>query len=222
MHRILRYAILIASMIMSTNAEAGNQYENEIRAFEAADRESPPPSNAVLFVGSSTIRLWTSAQRDFPDVVLLNRGFGGASVPDVLHFMDRIVIPYRPRTIVFYGGDNDLALGRTPEQVTRDIREFVSRAQDQLPGVEIVLLCLKPSPQRWSLADKAKAVNADLRALAAKNPNLKYVDVFTPMLGKDGLPRPEFYVEDGLHLSPAGYKLWRGILRPYLRKNPQG
>jgi lysophospholipase L1-like esterase len=217
MRRILGHIILVASVIMSTNAPAENQYENDIRAFEAADRVQPPPTNAVLFIGSSTIRLWETAQSDFPDVVLFNRGFGGATVPDVLHFMDRTVIPYRPRMIVFYDGDNDLAHGSTPEQVVQGIREFVSRVHEKLPATQIIILCIKPSPQRWSLADKAKAVNAELRAMAEKDPRLKYVDVFNPMLGKDGLPRPELYVEDGLHMSPAGYQLWREILRPYLR-----
>ena len=217
MRRILGPVIFVAIVIMSTNAPAENQYENEIRAFEAADRASPPPANAVLFIGSSTIRLWDTAQKDFPDVALFNRAFGGATVPDVLHFMDRVVVPYRPRLIVFYCGDNDLAHGRSPEQVQRDIREFVSRVHEKLPATRIAILCIKPCPQRWSLVEEQKAVNADLRKLADGDPLVDYVDVFTPMLGKDGLPPPDFYVEDGLHLSPAAYRLWRKILEPYLR-----
>ena len=216
MRRLARHFILLAGMVMTTDAQAENYFENDIRAFEAADRASPPPTNAVLFIGSSTIRLWDTVQADFPGVVLFNRGFGGATCPDVLHFMDRIVIPYRPRAIVFYDGDNDLAHGRSTAQVVRDIREFVSRVHDKLPATKIILLFIKPSPQRWALVDKARAVNAEIRALADADPRVECVDVFTPMLGKDGLPRPELYVEDGLHMSPAAYRIWRDILKPYL------
>jgi lysophospholipase L1-like esterase len=217
MHRIVKGGIILASILMSTSGKAENFFENEILAFEAADLVNPPPTNAVLFIGSSTIRLWDSAQKDFPDVVLFNRGFGGATVPDILYFTDRIVIPYRPRTIVFYAGDNDLAHGGTPAQVSRHISEFVSRVHGKLPGTQIVILSIKPSPQRWKLVDKARAVNADLRALAENDSRVKYVDVFTPMLGVDGMPRPDLYVSDGLHLTPAAYQIWREILRPYLK-----
>ena len=201
---------------MTIGAQAANYFENDIRAFEAADRTNPPPTNAVLFIGSSTIRLWDTVQAEFPDVVLFNRGFGGATCPDVLHFMDRIVIPYRPRTIVFYDGDNDLAHGRSPAQVVRDIREFVARVHEKLPMTKIILLFIKPSPQRWGLAEKARAVNAEIRAIADADPRVEGVDVFTPMLGENGLPRPELYIEDGLHMSPAAYQIWREVLKPYL------
>jgi hypothetical protein len=146
MNSTLKRAIPAAFILMTANVQAKNPFENEILAFEAADRASPPPSNAVLFVGSSTIRLWPDVQRDFPDIPTLNRGFGGSSIPDVLLYMDRIVLPYRPRTIVFYGGDNDLANGRTTEQVIRDFEAFASRVRGQLPKAKIVFLAIKPSP----------------------------------------------------------------------------
>lgn len=196
---------------------AENQYENEIRAFEELDLAKPPPPNAVLFVGSSTIRLWPNLQADFPGITLIQRGFGGASFSDVLHFMDRIVIPYRPRKIVLYCGDNDLGFGWPQEQVIRNFKEFVTRVRAALPGTPIVFLAIKPSPHRWNLVNSMRFVNATISAMADKDPLLEYVDVFTPMLDADGQPISHFYIEDGLHMSPAGYAIWRDILEPSLR-----
>ena len=209
--------LLLGVAVMTASARSENQYESEIAAFEAADRASPPPSNAVLFVGSSTIRLWPHLQADFPDTVLIQRGFGGASFPDVLHFMDRIVIPYRPRKIVLYCGDNDLGNGRSPGQVIRDFEEFVTRVRAALPETPIVFLAIKPSPLRWSLVNSMRAVNAKVRAMAEADPLLDYADVFTPMLGPDGQPRRDLYEQDGLHVNAAGYALWKDILHPHLR-----
>ena len=209
--------LLLGVAVMTASARSENQYESEIAAFEAADRTSPPPSNAVLFVGSSTIRLWPHLQDDFPDTVLIQRGFGGASFPDVLHYLDRIVIPYRPRKIVLYCGDNDLGNGRSPGQVIRDFQEFATRVRAPLPETPIVFLAIKPSPLRWSLVNSMRAVNAKVRAMAEADPLLEYVDVFTPMLGPDGQPRRDLYEEDGLHVNAAGYALWKNILQPHVR-----
>ncbi len=202
---------------MTTNGQSKEPWEDELVAFEAADRACPPPPGAVLFVGSSTIRLWTHLPQDFPGVPVLNRGFGGSSIPDVLAAMDRIVTPYRPRTILFYCGDNDLGNGRSTNQILRDIREFVARAHRALPAAPIVFISIKPSPCRWALADKMKSVNAAVRDMADRDPLLKYADVFTPMLGDDGQPRKNLYIEDGLHMSRAGYELWKNLLQPYVK-----
>ncbi len=202
---------------MTASAQSENQYEAEIAAFEAADRANPPPSNAVLFVGSSTIRLWPHLQEDFPETTVLQRGFGGASFPDVLHYMDRIVIPYHPRKIVLYCGDNDLGNGRSPGQVIRDFREFVTRVRAALPDTPVVFLAIKPSPLRWPIVNSMRAVNARVRAMADEDPLIEYVDVFTPMLGRDGQPRNDLYEEDGLHVNAAGYALWKDILQPRVR-----
>lgn len=214
-HDLVIWALCITTT-MTTNVNAGAPFEDEIAAFEAADRATPPPPNAVLFVGSSTIRLWPRLQDDFPDVALIHRGFGGASFPDVLRYVDRIVIPYRPRKIVLYCGDNDLGNGRSPGQVIRDFEEFVARVRDVLPDTPIVFLAVKPSPLRWNLADRMRTVNEKVRAMADKDPLLDFVDVFSPMLGPDGKPIPRLYADDGLHMSPDGYALWKDILQPHV------
>lgn len=190
----------------------------EIAAFEAADRASPPPVGGIVFVGSSSVRMWPDVAGDFPGLPVLNRGFGGSTLPDVIHYAPRIVLPYRPRTVVLYAGDNDIAAGRTPEQVAADYGTFVGLVRRSLPTARVVWISIKPSPSRWTLADAMRRANA-LVAQAMRGDTLAaYVDVFTPMLGADGRPRPELYQSDSLHMTAAGYAIWRARVAPMLHQ----
>ena len=193
------------------------QWEAEIRAYEEADRRSPPPPGGVLFMGSSSIRMWETLAEDFPGVPALNRGFGGSQIVDSTYFADRIVTPYRPRMIVLYAGDTDLAAGKSPEQVFRDFRQFVETVRKQLPEARIAFLSIKPSPSRRHLIPEVRAANEAIRRFTESDPRLDYIDVFTPMLGEDGEPRAGLYAADKLHLSPAGYAVWKAAVAPYLR-----
>ena len=193
------------------------RFEAEIRAFEAADRASPPPLGGIVFIGSSSIKNWTDVAVHFPGVTVLNRGFGGSTLADVVHYEDRIVLPYRPRLVVLYAGDNDLVEGRTPEQVVGDYRAFVARLRSALPAARVVYISIKPSPSRRAYMDRARETNRRIRAEIARDSLLAYVDVFTPMLGAAGQPRPELFLADSLHMTRAGYVLWRAILAPVLR-----
>jgi lysophospholipase L1-like esterase len=195
------------------------QWEGEVRQFEVADSLHPPPRGAVLFVGSSSIRLWESAEADFPGVTIVRRGFGGSEMADVLHFADRIVLPYAPSAIVLYAGDNDLAAGRTPEQVFADYRDFVKLVRSRLPETRVVYVAVKPSLARVQLIDAMRRTNALVHGYVARHPGrrLEYVDVFTPMLDASGRPRAELFREDGLHMNARGYALWTELLRPYVR-----
>jgi lysophospholipase L1-like esterase len=192
-------------------------FEDDIEAFEAADRAHAPPQGAVLFVGSSSIRFWDTLERDFPGVPVINRGFGGSSIADCIWYADRIVIPYHPRRIVFYAGDNDVAAGRKPEEVRDDFRRFVEKVRRALPGVPIVFVSIKPSLERWKLVDRMKKSNELIRKYAASSDKITYIDVFAPMLGADGRPRKELFRADGLHMTPAGYALWARLLRPDIK-----
>jgi lysophospholipase L1-like esterase len=193
------------------------QWEEDIRRFEAADRTSPPPQGAVLFVGSSSIAMWQSLQRDFPWTPVINRGFGGSEMADSLRYVDRIIIPYMPRLIVVYAGDNDLAGGKAPEQVVADYRSLVAKVHRRLPATPIAFIAIKPSPCRRHLLAPIRQVNAQIQALGAQDSRLLYIDVFTPMLDASGEPRPELFIEDGLHLNAAGYALWTRLVTPFLR-----
>jgi len=194
-------------------------FEADLRAFEARDRESPPPQDAILFVGSSSIRGW-DLDRDFPGLVTLNRGFGGSQMADAAHFADRLIIPYRPRLVVLYEGDNDLAAGKTPEAVLNDFTSLVATINRALPDTRVLVLSIKPSIARRHLIEQMRQTNALLQAAAQRDERLIYVDVFSPMLDERGEVRPELLAEDGLHLNAAGYAAWAAIVRPCLMPTP--
>ena len=202
-----------------SDAPAANQHgtakwEPEIRAFEAADRTNPPPKNAILFVGSSSIRLWKTLARDFPGARVINRGFGGSRIADSTALAERIVFPYEPRTIVFYAGDNDLAEGRSPEQVAADYQAFVETVRARLPETRIAFISIKPSPLRWHLREKIESANQQIAAM--KGDGLVFIDSYRAMLGADGKPREEMFTADRLHMNDKGYRLWTELVKAQL------
>ena len=209
----------------SVNSAAGaekefpspSRWEQTIAKFEAQDRDARPPAGGVLFVGSSSIRLW-NLHEHFPDLPAINRGFGGSHVEDSLYFADRIVLPYRPRAIVLYAGDNDIAAGKSPQRVLADYRALVKAVHQELPKATITFIAIKPSLKRWALIDKIREANALVRRAAEGDERLSFVDIDKPMLGDDGRPRKDLLAADGLHLSPAGYKLWSDLVRPHVTK----
>src|SRR5262249_22324513 len=144
-------------------------------------------------------------------------GFGGSELADSVYFADRIVAPYRPWMVVLYAGDNDLAAGKTPQQVFDDYKAFVIRVRAKLPGVKIAYISIKPSLARVKLMGQMRAANELIRDYAAKNKNLVFIDVFTPMLNAEGQPRPELFIQDGLHMNRKGYDIWRNAVAPYLK-----
>ena len=191
-------------------------FQTEIEAFERQDRAAPPPPGAVLFLGSSTIRLWTTLEQDFPGIPVVNRGFGGSQIEDSLRYAPRLVLPLKPKTIVFYAGENDLAAGKPPEQVVADFQRLAADVQAALPATRILFVSLKPSPCRAGLLDAMREVNARIRDWLQPDPRLEFVDVFTPMLDETGAPRAELFADDRLRLNAAGYALWTRILQPRL------
>jgi lysophospholipase L1-like esterase len=192
------------------------KWESAIAAFEKQDVAAPPSKGAVLFVGSSSIRLWKLAD-SFGQLDVINRGFGGSHLADSVHFLDRLVLKHEPRTVVLYAGDNDIASGKTPERVAGDFQAFAKSLHAKLPKTRVVYICIKPSIKRWALVDKIRAANKLIADACAQDERLTYLDVFPPMLGDDGRPRPELFVEDGLHLSAKGYAVWTELLTPHLK-----
>ena len=188
----------------------------EILAFEAHDRAMPPAPGGIVFVGSSTFRFWSTLAADFPLQNVLNRGFGGSTLPEVNKVVPRIVLSYRPHLVLLYAGDNDLAAGRTPADILNDYRRFVSLVRRELPTTRIAFVSIKPSPSRWPLVNRMRAANQLVRDEIARDPLSTYIDTFTPMLRADGRPRPELFGPDSLHMVRAGYVLWREIIAPVI------
>jgi lysophospholipase L1-like esterase len=220
MNRILWLLLTLALLPSPAQACADRpgQWQADIAAFAAADRAHPPPAQPVLFVGSSSIRLWTSLATDFPGRAVINRGFGGSRIPDATHYADRLVAPYHPRAIVLYAGDNDLAEGCTPEQVRDAFAAFVERARSLDAGVPIAFVAIKPSMARRNLLPQIRRANTLVREYARGRKDVAYLDVFTPMLGPDGQPQPEWFGADGLHMNRHGYRLWTGLVRDWLHR----
>ena len=196
--------------------ETPSRWEKAISAFETEDRENPPPKNAILFVGSSSIRLWDLA-KSFPDRKVINRGFGGSEISDSIQFADRIIFKHEPRVVVLYAGDNDIAKGKSAERVVKDFKQFEQLVHARLPKARLLFIAIKPSTKRWKLYPTIKDANSTIQAECAKQAHLAFVDIATPMLGIDGKPKPELFVKDGLHLNSTGYAVWNKVLRQHLK-----
>jgi lysophospholipase L1-like esterase len=194
---------------------AGPRFESEIAAFEAYDHKNAPPQDPILFVGSSTVRLWQTADA-FPGLPVINRGFGGSTIDDVNNYADRIVFKYKPRLIVFYSGDNDLAAGRTPDRVFNDFTTFATSVHERLPNTPLIYLAIKPSIARWKIWTQMQEVNARVKELVQQNKQLTYIDTAPPLLGDDGQPQKSLFRDDGLHMNDKGYALWNKLLMPVL------
>ena len=193
----------------------GGPWAAELSAFDAQDRTHPYRKGGVVFVGSSSIRFW-DLDASFPGRDYLNRGCGGSQIADSIEYLGLLVLRHEPRTVVFYAGDNDFAAGKTPRTVAADFDTFTRDLHAALPSTGILFLAIKPSIARWSLVQEMREANRLIRDRTETDSRLTYVDVHTPMIGADGLPRPDLLVDDGLHLSAAGYTLWTDILRPHL------
>jgi lysophospholipase L1-like esterase len=208
---------LVASAVFGAEAPKADKWAPAIDTFTQADATKPPAPGGIVFVGSSSIVKWTSLAADFPGLPVINRGFGGSQLADSVRYADRIVIPYRPRTVVLYAGDNDLNAGKTPATVHTDFRAFVAKVHAALPRTKIVFIAIKPSPARWKIKDLGLAANALIAAECAKDPRLAFADIWPAMLDAQGQPRPELFVKDMLHINEAGYAIWTPIVAALLK-----
>ena len=213
--------VLLAASLVSAPAQQPSQtpFQSEIAAFEAADKSNPPPHGAILFIGSSSIRLWQTLARDFPAHKVINRGFGGSQLIDSVNYFDRIVAPCQPNQIILYAGGNDISAGKSAEQVFGDFKSFVEKVKTALPNARLAYISIAPNPARWAQIEKIKTANLLIAAYIQQDHNLTFIDVFPKMLDQDGLPRPEIYVSDRLHMNARGYELWKSVVGPYLREN---
>jgi lysophospholipase L1-like esterase len=188
-----------------------------IAKFEEEDQKMPPPKHGVLFLGSSSIRGWDTTKW-FPDLPVVNRGFGGSQICDSTHYADRLVNIHQPRIVVFYAGDNDIAGGKSPEQVRDDFHAFVEKVRGPQPELPIVFISIKPSIARWKLADKIMAANRLIKEDIEELGNIEYLDVWPAMLNEQGEPKEELFSDDGLHMNEDGYKVWTELVMPLVVK----
>jgi lysophospholipase L1-like esterase len=208
---------LLAGPTNSLSTHKSARWEPVIRVFEAKDKTNPPPKGCIVFAGSSSIRLWTNLATTFPGFPVINRGFGGSQLADSANFADRIIIPYAPRQVVIYAGGNDINAGKDPEVVFGDFVALATRIRERLPGTQIAFISSAPNPQRWAQVEKVKRLNELVRAYCQAE-DLAFIDVFPLMLGPDGQPKPDIFIQDRLHMNQKGYAIWKEAVGPYLRK----
>ena len=202
--------------LLAQEKNPAQKWEKNISGFAELDRKTPPPKNPVLFLGSSSIRMW-KLKKWFPDKPYINRGFGGSEISDSIYFFDRIVKPYRPRTIVFYAGDNDIAKGKSAGKVFEDFKVFSSKVGKILPETRIVFVAIKPSIKRWQLVGSMREANRMISKFASGKDKIAFADIDKPMIGKDGKPKKNLFLDDGLHLNEDGYQVWYDVIEPLLK-----
>ena len=191
---------------------------NEILEFKKNDSIDKPRKDAILFVGSSSFKMWENIETYFPEHNIINRGFGGATLSDIVRYYYDIVHPYRPKQVVIYAGENDLAFQEHPNAkiVAQRFKTLYSMIRANYPGIIISFVSIKPSPSREHLMNISKLTNEKIKKEIAKDPFTNYIDVFSPMLDKQGRIRSDLFINDNLHLNEKGYKLWQKHFLPYL------
>lgn len=194
------------------------RWQASLDAFAAADLRQAPQPGGVLFVGSSSIRLWNDLETSFADQpIVIKRGFGGSQLLDCVKLVNRLVLPYKPRLVVVYAGENDLAEGATPQQVAERFTAFVQAVKAELPGVRIAYVSIKPSPSRAGLMPQVREANSLIQAYSQTEPQLDFIDVYSLMLDAQGQPRAELFSGDRLHMNAEGYALWRSVIAAHLK-----
>lgn len=194
-----------------------DRFEKTIEGFEKKDKQSPPAQGGVLFIGSSTFARWTELEQDFKEFHAINRGFGGSTIPEVLHYADRVIFPYRPSAIVLYAGTNDLAKDRSPEAVLGDFKALVAKIRKELPDVPIYFIAINPAPARAKFIDAYRKADDLIQAEIEKTPGLYFIDPRPLMKDTQGQHRMELYVADKLHMTRQGYELWIPLIKKALR-----
>ena len=220
MSKIIAGLLFVCLIHTSTHAQNQPPYYDEIQHFKKLDSVQFPPKNAILFVGSSSIRKWEDVQSYFPDKTVINRGFGGSELSDAIRYANDIIIPYHPRQIVIYSGENDLAYSDniTPEIVLTRFKKLFNIIRSAMPGVPIIFISIKPSPSRKNLMPRMVIAYTYIKQFLHSKKKTVFVDVYHKMLDEKGNPMPDIFLEDNLHMNAKGYHIWQKAIEPYLTK----
>ncbi len=217
-------ALLCALPSLNTSAQQSAtapqkiRFATEIEAFLKADQEKPPPQNSILFIGSSIFRRWENLTEQMAPLPVFNRAFGGSQTHEILYYMDKIVLPYKPKIIAYYCGSNDINANVTPQQIAHNFNEFVTSVHAQLPKTKIFYVTINRAPQkmdRWAQVDEA---NLLIKTSCAKNKRLGFIDVNTVLFDAVGKPRIELYLPDKLHFQEPAYVEFAAIIKPFIAK----
>jgi lysophospholipase L1-like esterase len=217
--KIFKALLFVVSIFFSCDCLA-QPFMGEILEFKKQDVANPPPSNPILFVGSSSFKKWTDVSNYFPGYTIINRGFGGSSFPDVIRYAPDIIYPYHPKQVVIYCGDNDLASSDsvTADTVFERFKVLFESIRNNLPGENILFVSIKPSPSRARLMHKMEQSNTLIQTYLSIQQHTAFADVYHKMLNPDGTVMTDIFLEDSLHMNPKGYAIWQKVIVPYLIK----
>jgi lysophospholipase L1-like esterase len=220
MKKILVLILFLALSLESVKAQTAPAFWQDIVAFKKQDEDQRPPVNPILFVGSSSFTRWNNIQESFPGYPILNRGFGGSTLVDVIRYAYDVILPYQPKQVVIYCGENDLASADSisSDEAVRRFKTLFGIIRTNLPTARISYVSIKPSPSRAHIQGKVKQANKDIKRFLKKQKNTDFIDIYDAMLSKEGVMREELYVQDRLHMQPEGYRIWQAIIAPYLLK----
>jgi len=193
------------------------KWQKDMEVFAQQDATNAPVQGGIVFTGSSSIRRWTTLAEDFPQHRVLNRGFGGSELFDAINYFERLVLPHQPRLIVMYAGSNDINAGKPAARVEADFKRFVALVKRKLPGTRVAYIANAGNPARWKQVDTVREANRRIEAHTKTDPQLAFINVFDAMLGPDGLPKPDIFVEDRLHMNAQGYAIWKEVVGPFLK-----
>ncbi len=216
--RFLVFSLTVFAYSSGLAQNANPAFYDDVMAFKKQDSINPPPKGAILFLGSSSFTKWKNVQEMFPGYPILNRGFGGSSLPDVIRYANNIIFPYEPKQVVIYCGENDVASGNDSKVVADRFKILFNMIRDHIPDVPIVFISMKPSPSREKFTPVVIQGNQIIKNFLWTQRNASYVDVYKLMLDETGKNRPELFVTDMLHMNQDGYKIWQQALLPYLKK----
>jgi len=209
---------LIFLLVIPAGFSQEYPYAEDIKRFKENDKLNPPPQHAILFAGSSSFTMWTDVQDYFPGFTIINRGFGGSTLQDLIRYAEDVIFPYLPKQVVIYCGENDVAYSDTVtgEVVFGRFRTLFGMIRDKLPGAKITYISMKPSPSRWNMADRMRTGNELIRQFLETKENTSFVNVWDDMLNEEGLPDPSIFLEDMLHMNSNGYAIWQKRIEPEL------
>lgn len=217
---LIGFILIIGHVNAQVNDPDPMRFKSQINAFDSLDNCYLPKGNIVLFVGSSSFRMWNEAANVFSKYHAVNRGFGGSHFSDVHYFFDELIVRYSPKTILLYEGDNDIAHGKSPERVRDDFKKLVDRIKSETTVENIALVSIKPSPARWNISNKMIDANNLMKEYCANQPDVSFIDIWPLMLNADNKPDKQLYIGDGVHMNQCGYKLWEKKMLEYLENLP--
>jgi lysophospholipase L1-like esterase len=208
---------LIISSLCILHGQDPRRFQKEIDTIELRYRNKLNSRDLIIFTGSSSVRRWQNIQDYFPGRNIINTGFGGSQMSDLVYYSDSVINKYKPVQVFIYEGDNDIAAGKKTEDVIKDAQTLCKNILKKLPDIQIVIISVKPSVSRWKLKDEYLKLNNSFRNLSLLNKNIKFIDVWTPLLNEEGVPRKEIYISDSLHINKLGYDIWAREIKKYIK-----